>query len=89
MDKEVAFKQGSDLGTSTSGEAIDSIERKNCGTGAESGESPPSSKPAEPVYTIERRSRFWALLDNGTLVCLTVYLKGAVEVKRRLEGERR
>jgi hypothetical protein len=41
----------------------------------------------ESNYTIERRGRFWALLDNRTLVCLTVYRRGAVEVMRRLESK--
>lgn len=40
-------------------------------------------------FTIERRGRLWALLDGDALVCLTAYRKGAVEVKRRLEGRGR
>ena len=37
--------------------------------------------------TIEKRGRFWAVLDaGGVLVCLTVYRKGAREVVRRLSG---
>jgi len=36
--------------------------------------------------TIERyKARFWALLDqDGTLICVCVYRKGAEEVRRRL-----
>lgn len=31
------------------------------------------------------KGRFWALIDSdGTLICVTVYRKGAEEVKRRL-----
>lgn len=30
--------------------------------------------------------RHWAVYDGSELVCLTVYKKGAVEVKRRLES---
>ena len=31
------------------------------------------------------KRRYWALLDSeGTLICVTVYRKGAEEVKRRL-----
>jgi hypothetical protein len=30
-------------------------------------------------------SRFFALYDGDTLVCVTVYKKGANEVKRRIE----
>ncbi len=37
------------------------------------------------AYTIRRRNRFWEVLDpSGTLVCLTVYKRGAEEVVRRL-----
>ena len=34
---------------------------------------------------IERRGRYWAVLEGRTLVCITVYLRGAREVVRRLE----
>jgi hypothetical protein len=35
--------------------------------------------------TITRHNRFWKVLDtDGTLICLTVYRKGAEEVIRRL-----
>ena len=30
-------------------------------------------------------NRYWALYDGDALVCVVVYLKGAMEVKRRLE----
>ncbi len=33
---------------------------------------------------IERRGRFWAVLEDGELVCLTAYRKGARAVVRRL-----
>jgi hypothetical protein len=33
---------------------------------------------------LERRGRNWAVYDRETLVCLTVYKKGATEVVRRL-----
>ena len=39
--------------------------------------------------TIQRygRTRFWAVYDgDGTLVCVTVYKRGAIEVVRRLKG---
>ncbi len=39
---------------------------------------------------IERygKTRFWALYDeDGTLICVTVYRKGAEEVLRRLQGK--
>ncbi len=37
---------------------------------------------------IEKRGRHWAIIEtDGTLVCLTVYRRGAVEVIRRLKGE--
>ena len=36
-----------------------------------------------------RRGRFFALYDGDELVCVTVYKKGALEVKRRIEELRR
>jgi hypothetical protein len=34
-----------------------------------------------------RKTRYWAVLDAaGTLVCLCVYRKGAVEVIRRMQA---
>jgi hypothetical protein len=30
-------------------------------------------------------SRYWAVFEGDTLVCVTLYRKGALEVKRRLE----
>jgi hypothetical protein len=36
-------------------------------------------------YTIQRRGRYWAVIDAmGELVCVTVYKCGALEVVRRL-----
>lgn len=36
-------------------------------------------------YVVQRRGRFWAVFDAGeTLICLTVYKRGALEVARRL-----
>jgi hypothetical protein len=29
--------------------------------------------------------RYWAVFEGDTLVCVTLYRKGALEVKRRLE----
>ena len=38
--------------------------------------------------TIRKYGRYWAVLDaDGTLVCLCVYRKGAVEVMRRLQAK--
>ena len=38
---------------------------------------------------IVRRGQYWAVYaDDGELVCLTVYKKGAQEVVRRLEAKR-
>ena len=37
-------------------------------------------------FTIQKWGRrYWALFERDELVCLTVYKKGALEVKRRLE----
>lgn len=38
------------------------------------------------MYRIEKYgSRHWAVFDKSDLVCVTVYLKGAREVLRRLQ----
>ncbi|MFA6433732.1 MAG: hypothetical protein WCW52_03470 [Elusimicrobiales bacterium] len=38
---------------------------------------------------LERRGRHWAVYaDDGALICLAVYKKGAQEVLRRLEKKR-
>ena len=34
-------------------------------------------------------SRFWAVYEDGQLVCVTVYKKGALAVMRRLQHARR
>ncbi len=37
-------------------------------------------------FSIEKwDDRHWAVFDGSDLVCVTVYKKGALEVKRRLE----
>ena len=38
-------------------------------------------------FSIERRGRFWAVMDGATLVCIAVYRKGAREVVRRLQQQ--
>jgi hypothetical protein len=40
------------------------------------------------MITIERYrgKRFWAVYEDGALLCLTVYKKGAQAVKERLEA---
>jgi hypothetical protein len=43
--------------------------------------------PTTNVYVIRKHGRAFAITDpSGTLVCLTVYLRGAFEVIRRLGG---
>lgn len=38
---------------------------------------------------IEKRGRYWAVYaDDGELICVAVYKKGAQEVLRRLEKKR-
>ena len=50
-----------------------------------SADAPAQGKLA---YEIQRRGRFWEVLDStGELVCMTVYKRGAKEVVRRLRGE--
>ena len=39
----------------------------------------------ETAMEIVKWDRYFALYDNGELVCVTVYKKGAHEVKRRIE----
>jgi len=42
-------------------------------------------QPSRMAYSVARHGRFWEVVDpDGTLVCLTAYKKGAVEVVRRL-----
>lgn len=39
-----------------------------------------------PQLKVEKwNRRHWAVFDGSELVCVTVYKKGAVEVRRRLE----
>ena len=42
--------------------------------------------PEQNEFSIEKWDhRHWAVFDGSDLVCVTVYKKGAVEVKKRLE----
>ena len=44
-----------------------------------------STKLSVGGYVVQRRGRFWAVLDaTECLICLTVYKRGALEVTRRL-----
>ena len=40
--------------------------------------------PAPNGLTLQKYGRFWAVYDQGSLVVVTVYRKGALEVMRRL-----
>lgn len=43
------------------------------------------SDVADGEVTLRKKGRHWAVLDvYGELVCVTVYKRGAIEVKRRL-----
>ena len=42
------------------------------------------STPAPDGWTLQKYGRFWAVYDHGTLVVVTVYRKGALEVIKRL-----
>ena len=44
----------------------------------------PRPTPAPDEWTLQRYGRFWAVYDQDTLVVVTVYRKGALEVMRRL-----
>ena len=51
-------------------------------------ESKPDEKPDETgkaLIILPYGNRYFALYDGEDLVCVTVYKKGALEVKRRLE----
>ena len=39
---------------------------------------------APPRWTLQRYCRFWAVYDQGTLVVVTVYKKGALAMIQRL-----
>ena len=48
---------------------------------------PAARAPCTTHYSLQRRGRFWEVLDpTGALVCLTVYKCGATEVIRRLQS---
>ena len=40
------------------------------------------------TYSRYKFTRFWAVYDDGTLLCITVYLKGALAVIERITGKR-
>ena len=40
-------------------------------------------------FTIEKWDRFFALYENGELLCVTVYKKGAMAVQNRIENLKR
>jgi hypothetical protein len=40
--------------------------------------------PAPDGWTLRKYGRFWAVYDHGSLVVVTVYRKGALEVMKRL-----
>jgi len=42
----------------------------------------------DPI-SIQRRGRFWSVYENGDLLCVTVYRKGAAAVAARLTRDRR
>lgn len=45
--------------------------------------------PSLGGYLVQRRGRFWAILDaTQTLICITVYKRGALEVVRRLSANK-
>ena len=43
-----------------------------------------SHRRAYAGLTLQKYGRFWAVYDQGTLVVVTVYRKGALEVMKRL-----
>jgi hypothetical protein len=49
----------------------------------------PSQQPTTLQVTRYPHSRFWAVYEDGQLLCVTVYKKGALAVMRRLQQARR
>jgi len=43
-----------------------------------------SHREQHTSLSLQKYGRFWAVYDQGTLVVVTVYRKGAVEVMKRL-----
>ena len=64
------------------------LRRKVTGTDERTPSTPlAQAPPPTTVYVIRKHGRAFAIADpSGTLVCMTVYLKGAFEVIRRLGG---
>ncbi len=109
MEREVAFKRGSDLSASLLAENSGALVCEVCGARIDAGSARDLGWQLKPpvcpdclrwsaagevdciaeqatVIRIERRGRFWAVLEDGELVCLTVYRKGARAVAARLSG---
>ena len=47
-----------------------------------------SDEKVKPLVIEHYGDRYFALYEGETLVCVTVYKKGAMEVKKRLEATR-
>lgn len=102
MERELEFKRGVDLSTATASVPSEVVACECCrdriemATAANAGWQlrPPvcpnclrwSASMGESRFHIEKRGRFWAVLDRDTLVCITVYRKGAASVVDRLLG---
>jgi len=100
MEGELSFKSGKDLAASTVVTPSEVLSCESCGqrvacaTAIASGwQLQPPACPdclrwavsqVESRFHIEKRGRFWAVLDGETLVCITVYRKGAEAVVARI-----
>lgn len=40
------------------------------------------------MYGIDKHGRFWKVFNDEKLICITVYKKGALEVKRIVEEDK-
>jgi hypothetical protein len=94
----VAFKRGSDLeslraapGNCRRSGPGESLKPPLSSVRPDVSEAPPPERAAdmESEFTIERTRRHFSVFENGRLLCMTVYRKGAQAVVLRLTADRR
>lgn len=101
MDREVAFKKGSDQASVTA-DVVESLACESCSVRVDPRAARDDGWQVTPPVCpeclrwnvvddgtperirIERRGRHWAVYENGELLCITVYRKGARAVASRL-----
>lgn len=103
MEGEVLFKKGSDLDPAARSAASETLTCESCGCRVEAVAASESGWQVRPPvcpdclrwavaevrsrFRIEKHGRFWAVMDGETLICVTVYRRGADAVLCRLAGE--